>query len=124
MGDSLTDYMFEAQLSIVITGLDNWFWTAYCLADVYFKGLNHVDDVNYYYQEKLDPISGGRESLTTPQWDPREYFLIVLSYRIVQVREEWKNVISELLRQIKPHVCPLRSHLSLCLTLCSRIKCA
>lgn len=29
------DYIFEAQTSVLVTGLDNWFWTAYCFSDTY-----------------------------------------------------------------------------------------
>ena len=35
-GPDYREYLCEAQISVVLTGVDEWFWTAYCLAEAYF----------------------------------------------------------------------------------------
>ncbi|KAK0113336.1 hypothetical protein ONS96_014201 [Cadophora gregata f. sp. sojae] len=37
------DCIHEAQVSIMVIGLDDWFWTAYCFSDVYFKSEEHTE---------------------------------------------------------------------------------
>lgn len=98
------DYIFEAQTSVLVTGLDNWFWTAYCFSDTYHKSANYHESVQHYSKENRDLISCGELSLDHPVWDPRDYFLRILSYRMQQVKEEWSNSVSQLLQQTGPYV--------------------
>jgi hypothetical protein len=100
-------YIHEAQISIMVTGLDDWYWTAYCFVDVYFKSPGHRESVEYYSDTNRDPLSGGKTSTVRdkPTWLPREYFLQLLAYRIEQVKQEWANAVYQLLRHIQPCVC-------------------
>ncbi|KAG4440135.1 hypothetical protein IFR05_004393 [Cadophora sp. M221] len=43
--DEERDMILEAQVSIMVIGLDDWFWTAYCFADVYFKEEDHRERI-------------------------------------------------------------------------------
>jgi hypothetical protein len=98
-------YIHEAQISVMITGLDDWYWTAYCFVDVYFKGMGHRESVEAYSSSGMDPLSGGRTSRDRPTWLPREYFLQLLTYRLEQVKQEWNNTVYQLFGHIQPCVC-------------------
>jgi len=108
--DDLDDCIYEAQLSVMITGIDDWLWTAYCFVDVYFKGERHKEQVEHYSNPnmRLDLHSCGKYSADRPVWLPRAYFLRTLSCRMEQVKQEWNNVVFRLFQQIEPYVC-LRS---------------
>jgi hypothetical protein len=99
-------YIHEAQISIMVTGLDDWYWTAYCFVDVYFKESGHRESVGHYSNAGRDPLSGGKTSVTRdkPTWLPREYFLQLLTYRMEQAKQEWNNVVYQLFRHIQPCV--------------------
>ena len=104
--DGRIDYIHEAQVSIMITGIDDWFWTAYCFVDVYFKEDGHRESVHHYSgtTPPRDPHSCGKDSADRPIWRPRHYFLRTLSCRMEQVKQEWNNSIFQLFRQIEPCV--------------------
>lgn len=111
------DYIYEARTSLMITGLDDWFWTAYCFADIKFKGSEHRESIENYANPAgplkppnsriptRDPISCGKMEADRPIWNPRQYFLHILSIRMEQVKQEWDNSVFLLLRHIKPCVC-------------------
>lgn len=60
--EDFNDFIYKAQLSVMITGLDDWFWTAYCFVDVYFKGSKHNEHVESYFSshKKPDPHFCGK----------------------------------------------------------------
>lgn len=100
------DYVYEAQISVMVTGIDDWVWAAYCLADIYFKGEEHTESVEHYSNQQimLDPHSCGRYPANPPIWNPREYYLRALSCRMEQVKQEWSNSVSQLIQQTEPYV--------------------
>ncbi|RDW64274.1 hypothetical protein BP5796_10776 [Coleophoma crateriformis] len=103
----LKDYIYEAQISVMITGMDNYFWTGYCFVDTYFKDQDdNRERVEHYCnsEQKLDPTSCGRMTADRPIWTPREYFLRTLSFRMDQVKQEWNNAVVQLIEQIEPHI--------------------
>lgn len=105
--EDVTNYIFEAQLSVQIAGVDDKFWTAYCFSDTYFQARSQADSAEYYYENGEgweDPHTGGKESLHDPTWDARTYFLKILASRFAQAQDEWTNVISQLLHHIEPYV--------------------
>ncbi|KAK3683314.1 hypothetical protein B0T22DRAFT_538437 [Podospora appendiculata] len=84
---------YEAQTSIVITGISESVWTAYGVVDTYFE-----DDPDEVFagcstskpsRELLDPIAGERLLLREPRWTPREYFLEAWEIRLRQMKQEW-----------------------------------
>jgi hypothetical protein len=99
-------YIHEAQVSIMVTGIDDWVWTAYCFVDVYFKNARHSQRVQQLSNPPVrrDPHSCGKHSAEEPKWLPREYFLRSLQARMHQVTDEWENSVSELKKQIEPYV--------------------
>jgi len=95
------DYIYEAQVSILITGVDEWFRTADCCTDIHFGS---EETVLYYYEYDLDAPTGGEKSTNYPIWNPREYFLLVLSCRVRQITKEWSNIMDALEDRLQYHV--------------------
>jgi len=98
------DYIHEAQISVMVTGIDDWVWTAYCFSDVYFKGESHTETVEHYDEGERDPHSCGTYHAHPPIWNPREYYLRTLSCRMEQVKQEWNNSVARLIQQTEPYV--------------------
>lgn len=102
--------IYEAQISVMVTGLDEWFWTGYCFVDAYYHKDGVGESAEIFADEfgglpkKMEPISGGKWELDIPVWDPREYFLRILLCRTEQVSQEWKNAVYRLLQETKSYV--------------------
>jgi len=90
--DSEELYYYEAQTSILVTGLDEYFWTVYCVVETYY-GSEENEWTYLTEQDPLDPPTGGAKWLKWPHWNPREYYLRIVSQRIGQATEEWKSLI-------------------------------
>lgn len=105
MGDE-RDYIHEAQVSVMVTGVDDWFWTAYCFVDIYFKEDEHSEKVTTLSSpvNPMDPNSCGKYALDRPTWNPRHYFLSILSCRMEQAKQEWSNTVFQLFSDIEPCV--------------------
>jgi hypothetical protein len=72
-------YLYEAQISFVVTGIDHHVWSAYAAVDNFF---DTSESVKYYHEERHgpyrpDPIAAGRVDANKPLPTPREYFLMV-----------------------------------------------
>ncbi|OJD36486.1 transcription factor sef1 [Diplodia corticola] len=88
-------YYYEAQVSFLVSGVDEWFWTSYLFVDTYF---GKEEDYNSCYANPdvttgTDPASGSIQ-LKHQVWNPREYFLAVLTQRMRQVTGEWTYLIN------------------------------
>ena len=98
----VTEYIYEAQISVLVTGIDEWFWTACCCIDTYFDAENTMRS---YYESSHDAFIGGRERPGwLPVWNPRDYFLLILSHRFRQVTKEWGVVVRTLEDRLQIHV--------------------
>jgi hypothetical protein len=90
--DEGQDFYYEFQLSVLVTGVDEWLWTSYCCVDTYYGSepdrRAYLEDVH-----PVEPASGGGASLDFPLWNPREYYLVVLSRRVSQATREWGALI-------------------------------
>jgi len=107
--ESMIDYIHEAQISIMIAGIDDWFWTAYCFVDVYFKDEENSELVHRLSTSSrpMDPHTCSKYDLDRPIWNPRHYFLRILACRMEQVKQEWSNAVFQLFEEIEPCViCP------------------
>jgi hypothetical protein len=86
MGRGLTAdnyYYYESQISVLVTGVDEWLWSSYCCADTYF-GTEPGKHTYLEGKEPSEPATGGSKPLMYPMWNPREFFLCVLSRRVMQ----------------------------------------
>lgn len=99
-----TEYLYESQISLMVTGIDDWVWAGYCFVDVYFKDENHRERVEQISNARIDPHSCGKYPADPPIWTPREYFLRALSARMQQIKQEWDNSVSRFIQQIEPYV--------------------
>lgn len=97
--------IYDAQISFLIVGTDEWFWTAYCCVDLYYGGNRESIDTYHVSPSSLDAPSGGKRSRQYPYWNPRDYFLEVLQRRIKQVTKEWSNVVTMLEERLESYVC-------------------
>lgn len=94
-------YLHQAMISVIVFGLDEWLWTAICCVETYFKS---GENVKIYHNDGLDGPTGSGHFVSTPVWNPREYFLKVVSRRVKQVMSEWRHVITGLEDRLGPHV--------------------
>lgn len=96
------EYLYEAQISGVVSGYDDWRWVAYCFADTYYASADRPEIGILDYSEngegnfRPDPLIGENIDAGTHKRNPREYFLQLFSQRLSQVRPEWKRVIKRL----------------------------
>ena len=90
----------EGQLSFLVVGVDEWFLTVYCFADTFLA--SEMTAKWYVDQEKDGPSAWTMPDL--PCWNPREYFLFVLSRRLEQITREWRNLIQLLERRLEEDV--------------------
>ncbi|KAI9708419.1 MAG: hypothetical protein M1828_002991 [Chrysothrix sp. TS-e1954] len=86
------DFVHQAQISILITGIDEWIWTALCCVDTYFETDDQTEEMYYL---NLDAPTGAENTCDKPIWNPREYFLVALANRVHQVTLEWAIIICE-----------------------------
>lgn len=85
----------------MVTGIDEWVWTAYCCTDTHFGS---EETVQYYHENGLNAPTGGETSTVYPIWNPREYFLLVPSCRMKQTIKEWSSVVIALESGLKYYV--------------------
>ncbi|EKG16111.1 hypothetical protein MPH_06677 [Macrophomina phaseolina MS6] len=97
LSDGRELYFHECQISLLVTGVDEWVWTGYCFVDSYFGKEEDYED---YFKTTpndpygRDPATGGTRWLRYPLWNPREYFLWVLAARVTQATQEWTLLIN------------------------------
>lgn len=104
-GDEQDQFCYhDAQISFLITGVDEWYWTAYCCVDTFLGDSEHPDTYLNYNDD--GPSGGGKEELY-PVWNPREYFLLVFSRRCKQVAREWEVLVQELVSRSDTYVAHL-----------------
>jgi hypothetical protein len=90
-------YYYEASNSLLVTGPDEWMWTSYCFADTYYNSeRGDVEDFETADAKVKDAASDRHSSLGFPVWDPRQYYLMILSRRLMQATNEWSNLVSVL----------------------------
>ncbi|KAK1477652.1 hypothetical protein CCUS01_16605 [Colletotrichum cuscutae] len=112
-----SEFLYEGQTSLVVSGWNRTVWTACSLTETYFYPdlqdpnneellLHYTDpDVQDWDAIAAADVTVGRIMIT----DPREYFLMVLKIRSKKCRDEWKSVLYNMrFRVIKylkdPHI--------------------
>ncbi|KAK3353375.1 hypothetical protein B0T25DRAFT_568576 [Lasiosphaeria hispida] len=95
--------IYESQLSISVTGIDHWRWTAWAFIDTWFEPEDSVLD---YYEEgesraQPDPLAAGQVDINPPEKHPREYFLKVFEIRIREVEKEWTYILHVLQQDVQ-----------------------
>lgn len=94
--------LYETHLSIAVTGVDHWRWTAWGFADSWFEP---EDSVSTYYDGEMsgsrpDPLSNGQLDVTPAEWRPRQYFLRLLEIQIGRIAKEWEYILYVLEQEV------------------------
>ncbi|KAH7308859.1 hypothetical protein BKA65DRAFT_175148 [Rhexocercosporidium sp. MPI-PUGE-AT-0058] len=90
-------WLHEAQISIVVTGVNHWVWTAYGFVDTYFGSKGTVEDyknLTGQHGERGDPLMARGRYGAEPIWTPREYFLTVIEFRTQKVLKKWNQIVT------------------------------
>lgn len=101
--------LHEATISVCVTGIDHWVWTAYGFIDTYFGSKETVDRYHQLrgttgrHKGRADPLTAGRNA-DEPLWTPREYFFKVLENRMKQVLREWNEIVDKVEEKVKKYV--------------------
>jgi hypothetical protein len=101
-------FLYEAQISCIISCVDQWRYTGYCWVDTYFDNKEDRESAQRYHDHAkmptgvlLDPFTLGSKMANSPSSDPRLYFLTVLSRRLDQIAQEWERILVKLSRSIQ-----------------------
>jgi hypothetical protein len=104
LGDGPNDlYYYEAQLSFLVTGVDEWRYTSYCCVDTYF-GSEPDHQAYLEMPAPIEPAAGGLRALERPLWNPREFFLDILSFRIEQAVTESQALVDSFEERMNAYV--------------------
>jgi hypothetical protein len=98
--------LHEAQISVTVTGIDHWVWTAYGICDTYFGSGESIAAYDQWESRtgRPDPLTAGQLAANNHIWTPREYFFKVLEIRIIEVRREWNMIIDKVDSNVKQYV--------------------
>jgi len=98
--------LYEAQISAVVTGIDDSAWTAYGFVDTYFGSKESVNRYDQLKGGKTQPdtLTAGLLVTNTPTLMPREYFFTVLGVRINEARRQWHAIIDKLESDVNKYV--------------------
>ncbi|KZL75384.1 transcription factor sef1 [Colletotrichum tofieldiae] len=88
------DGVYSAQISCIVSGYDQWRWTAYFAIDTWFEEESDdpsLDKVIRYQNDEedglyTDPLSRGRTEASLSAWHPRVYFLRTMEIRLTQIK--------------------------------------
>lgn len=95
------DAIYEVQLSLIVFGVDDFFWTACFCEDAYFRASNPIAG---YLQDEVNGPSSGLRMSRFPIWDPRYYFLSILVIRMSQITMEWAALMEVIAGHLDKHV--------------------
>ncbi|KEF55804.1 uncharacterized protein A1O9_08555 [Exophiala aquamarina CBS 119918] len=105
-----SSFLYEAQISCTVSGIDDEIWTGYFFIDTYFNPESKGEAVRSYDQDSLaergtrvDPFTQGHHEVdrNTTTRNPREYFLTVLRFRLQQVTNEWTKVVEMFIKRCR-----------------------
>ncbi len=98
--------LYEAQISVTLTGIDCWVWTAYGSFDTYFGSKESLEAYNQMvsFIGRPDPLAAGQLATNNPIWTPKEYFFKVLEIRMHEVRREWNAIVDRVDDDVKQYV--------------------
>jgi hypothetical protein len=96
--------IYQAQVSLVVNGFDEWQWTAYAFVDTEHDDDDDSPDKSISEGLTEDPIGCGLDA-NLPIWRPRQYFLRAFENRVKQIRQEWNQLVRKLVLDINQYVC-------------------
>ncbi|KAK5182252.1 hypothetical protein LTR44_005263 [Exophiala sp. CCFEE 6388] len=101
-------FLYEAQISCVVAGFDEWTWTALCLQDSYFEGKAGENAQQYSKDDKAGAntnpfLRPGLTEAGLPFHKARQFFLRIFSVRLKQVRKEWRNIVTNIKNSVSKY---------------------
>ena len=110
-------WLYEAQISCLVTGNCTTVWNGCFAIDTYFDGDESEDSVKRNDDQRLgqgmfegnaldcDPSFSGVELTVETPRDPRLYFIKLLADRMEHCKAEWLNVVENLEDAFEYYVC-------------------
>ena len=107
-----SSFLYEAQVSCLVSGTDDSRWVAYAFVDNYFEvDGDGRETVSSYHEDSLgegclrvDPLTFGTCPVDMPVWNPRKYFLMVLRVRLNHINREWQHLVTKIKESIREYV--------------------
>ncbi|KAI0382451.1 hypothetical protein F5Y04DRAFT_287887, partial [Hypomontagnella monticulosa] len=95
--NSFTEYVYEAKLSCLVSGVNRYKWSAYVFNDLYFETDEYTESVEEYHEQAglglmIDPLTGGKRHRAMLPCDPRENFLLIFEVRLRMINKEWRQL--------------------------------
>ena len=97
--------LYEGQISVLLTGIDDWRYEAMVFADAFFDGSlstkrNHDATTEHV---RLDPLTKGECIVKTAQnsQSPRLYFLEVCRVWVDHIEKEWRFIVDEITETVE-----------------------
>lgn len=105
-------FLYEAQVSCLVSGTDESRWVAYVFVDNYFEVDGEgKETVSSYHEdslgedgERMDPLTYGTCPVDRPDWNPRKYFLVVFRVRLNQINCEWQQLVAKIKGSVRAYV--------------------
>ncbi|KAH9210687.1 hypothetical protein DL95DRAFT_465582 [Leptodontidium sp. 2 PMI_412] len=104
-------FLYEAQVSCLVSGTDESRWVAYVFVDNYFEVDGEgKETVSSYHEdslgedgERMDPLTYGTCPVNRPDWNPRKYFLVVFRVRLNQINCEWQQLVAKIKGSVREY---------------------
>ncbi|KAK1828803.1 hypothetical protein QBC39DRAFT_415772 [Podospora conica] len=105
-GAATETYLYEAQVSCMVSGTSNGSWTTHALFDTYHDDGSSKHDVQVLKADegRLVDVLIGQHDSPTPITDARDYFLRSMESCVQVSCDEWRNSGASLLKAIKNHI--------------------
>lgn len=105
------DYLCEAQVSVMVTAINQKVWTGYCFVDTYHESVENRQIVEKYCKSdfhadeiQVDPFTYGTCESENPILDPGEYFLTSLDCQLKVFKNEWTETNRMLTARVREYV--------------------
>ncbi|KAL6916952.1 hypothetical protein FSST1_008447 [Fusarium sambucinum] len=104
-----TDYLCEAQVSVMIAAINKTVWTGYCFVDTYHEPVERRKTVHKYCKSKFDPDVVQQDPFIdheseNPILDPGEYFLTSLDCQLKVFKHEWEETNRMFTERVKEYI--------------------
>jgi len=104
LADSLG--IHESHIAFTICGVADRRWVAYAFSDTDYDEDKEMGESQFDYNGMVaDQIAGDARMVNAnhPIWNPREYYLMIMSIRLSQIVGEWAKLIRKLEKGIRKH---------------------
>ncbi|OTA55788.1 hypothetical protein K449DRAFT_438344 [Hypoxylon sp. EC38] len=107
--NSPTEYIYEASISCLVSGLDSYSWTAYLFIDTYFERDGCSENIQEYHRQEHeglmpDPLIAGKRPRYMRPSCPRERVLIILETQVRRVKEECQQLFDSVNEAIQLYI--------------------